>query len=354
MLKKILSYIFIIIGLFFLWASTSRNAMQYISQKRDNNEWWGSYQCLKGDLVSMAYLDIVKRFNPLPENENANRAAYNVPKSTILYLHGDSYSRHLSDSDFAGVRKYIPIDRNHGINYHLDTANKNILLIEISERYFRLYFSGLQILDEVCDSVIKKKTIAWSQDNEYPAITEASILPKIGVSDLFNKYINQNLQCNLFNYNFMMPLFESKAALNYYVFNRASGDVVISNDHNYLFLKETVTKTGINSSFSPLQDDEINKLVHNLNTAYDHYKSTGFKEVYLSIIPNSATILQPAGYNNLIPLLQSNPGLKIKIIDIYTVFKKTYESVYLPGDTHWNNKGRQLWLKTVNEKLLQL
>src|ERR1019366_9750435 len=97
-------------------------------------------------------------------------------------------------------------------------------------------------------------------------------------------------------YNFIIPVFEYKAALNYYLFNRASGDVVISNDRDFLFLNETVSGTDIGSSYITIPDTEITHLVDNFNIIYDHYLANGFKEVYLSIIPNSATIVQPEGY----------------------------------------------------------
>jgi hypothetical protein len=328
MFKRFLSYFFIVFCMSVLWLSTSRTAMQFISEHRDTDKWWGAYPCLHGDLVSMSYLDIVKKFNPPADTFRLKKSNYYGPKNIDLYL----------------------VDRNHGMNYHLDATKKNILVIEISERYLRAYFSGLQMLDEVCDSVIKKKSIAWLPSLIEPR-TYASIMPGFSVSDLFNKYINQNLQGNLFNYNFLMPVFESKAALNYYVFNRASGDVVISKDRNFLFLKETVSLTDVGSSYITISDEDVTKLIDNFNAIYAHYKENGFSEVYLSIIPNSATIMQPQGYNNLIPLIQNDPRLKMKIIDAYANFKKSAAILYMPGDTHWNNTGKQLWIDLVNARL---
>ena len=148
-------------------------------------------------------------------------------------------------------------------------------------------------------------------------------------------------------------MFESKAALNYYLFNRASGDVVISNDRNFLFLKETVSKTDVGSSYYPVSRQDAAHIVDVLNNIYDHYKAAGFAEVYFSVIPNSATIMQPDGYNNLIPMIQNDARLRMKIIDIYTTFKQSNDVYYLPGDTHWNHKGKQLWLDMVNEQVLR-
>ena len=176
-------------------------------------------------------------------------------------------------------------------------------------------------------------------------------MPPISLDDFFNKNINQAIQFNVFDYNFIIPMFEYKAALNYYLFNRASGDAVISNDRKYLLLRQTITKTDATSSYSPLQPNESEHIVDALNKIYDYYKSAGFNEVYLSVVPNPVTILQPVGYNNLIPLVQTNTHLKMKVIDLYAVFKHSDQDLYWHGDTHWNYTGIKIWLDMVNRLL---
>jgi hypothetical protein len=341
----------ILFGIVALWASTSRTAMQYISEKRNVDTWWGSYQCLNGDLVSMSYLDAVKKFNQPNPRTGFKQPVYNGVRNTALYLVGDSHTWHVKDSNFVRLSSFYYFERIHGGYYHLDTTKRNILLIEISERYLQSYFSSLQMFDEVYDSSTRKKNLSQESLPRENHAQFASVFPSFEATDLFNKYINQNLQCNLFNYNFMMPMFEYKAALNYYVFNRASGDVVISNDRQFLFYKETVSKTDEGSSYYPVSKESESQIVDVLNKVYDHYKAEGFSEVYVSIIPNSATIMQPDGYNNLIPDVQNDARLKMKVIDIYTVFKKSDQLNFLPGDTHWNHSGKQLWLDVVNERL---
>jgi hypothetical protein len=148
-------------------------------------------------------------------------------------------------------------------------------------------------------------------------------------------------------------MFECKAAINYYVFNRAAEGVVISDDKRYLFFKETMDKGGTRSSFSGIGADEITLIVNNLNTIYDHYRKCGFTEVYFSMIPNPVTILQPKGYNNLIPAIQNDPRLRMKLIDIYTAFKNSKEDLYLHADTHWNIKGKQMWVDSINKIIAQ-
>ena len=340
-------------GLVVLWASTSRTAMQYITSHRDVDKWWGTYQYLNGDLVSMSYLDFVTAFNVPNARYGFKHPVYDGPRNMALYLDGDSHTWHLHDSDFAGLAAFHYFERNHGTRYHLDTTQRNILLIEISERYLESYFSGLHMFEEVGDSLQGKQAAMLMPLQKQGEATHAAGFMGLDEGLLFNKYINQNLQCNLFNYNFIMPMFEAKAALNYYVFNRASGDVVISDDRRFLFYKETVSHTDVGSSYYPVSPGEAAHIVDVLNTVYDHYRSAGFAEVYISIVPNSATIMQPQGYNGLIPMVQNDTRLKMKVIDIYSVFKRSDEVYFRPGDTHWNFKGKQLWLDTVNARLLR-
>lgn len=334
-MKKIFRDFFILFGLFTLWASTSRVAMQYVVNRRDVNTWWGSYQCLHGDLISMSYLDFVPVFRNAPVNIPPTRDPIG-PKNTDLYLYGDSYSWTVKKTDFPSIADFYFFNRDLPMRYHLDSTKRNVLILEISERMLRDVFQDSRIMNNVKDTLPRSR-------NRYAALFE--------LKGLFNPLINQNLQCNLFNYNFIMPMFETKAALNYYLFNRASGDVVISDDRQFLFLRTTVSRTSTASSYIPIPDEDIDRLADTINKVYDHLIAAGFDEVYLAAIPNCATIMQPAGYNGLIPRLYNNPKLRIATIDAYTTFKNTPDVLYYHGDTHWNMEGERIWTNIVSDQL---
>jgi hypothetical protein len=345
-------YIIILFGLALLWLSTSRKMMGYLAKARTSDTWWGAYDWHKGNLVGLSHLDFVTKFIS-KEEYTGKRAVYNVPGKTVLFLHGDSNTghAHLKDTDFAGVCALHFLYRDYTHRCRLDTSARNVLIIEIAEHDMRKYFSTTGMRNEVYGSAAGGKnmpvaSVPTRQQGIYSLLLP--VLPK----SLFNRNINQNLEFNLFNYNFIMPVFSIKAGINFYLFNRASGDVVISNDRSYLFSRETVTLTDITSSYVPVSNDELSSLINNLNSIYDHLKQEGFHEIYLSIIPNCATVVQPEGYNQLIPLIQNDAGLKMKIIDIYSVLKHSPRQYYLSGDTHWTDKGFTQWLKVVNDSLV--
>ena len=350
--KNLLIYACILIGLLILIVSTSNPAMEYINNNRRNNKWWGIYDWYYGCLVGMSHLESVRKFRSIEEYPG-KRCVYTTTKDKVLYLQGDSNTRHpkLKVDDFAGLAGFHYFDRSFEFKYHLNTAKKNILLFAITESQVLDYFKDLVILDQIRDSIDDHRGRVTTLPNE--GVTNInSTFCGFGVGNLFNKNINQNLECNLFNYNFLMPIYSYKAAINYYLFRRASGDVVISNDGNYLFYKETVTATYPRSVYRILHQEEINKLVDNLNVIYKHYRQAGFKEVYLSILPATATLMQPEGYNGLIPIIENNSMMEMRVISIYDAFNG-HNDYYLRGDVHWTDDGFRRWLGIVNEQLMK-
>ncbi len=353
MLKKIGRDFIIIFCVAALFVSTHRPTMAWLCNLRDNDNWWGLYQCKHGDLVAMSGLDIVGAFNE--ERTRAEwpfrKAPFNGPRNTVLYLYGDSHTFKLTDTLFAGLAGYHYISRYSGATTVLDRSKKNVLLIEMGEQAVREYFSTLRMFNELKDSV---PAATGNIFNALPKQTYGSWFPPFTVGDFFNKNINQNLECNLFNYNAFMGMFQSKAALNYYLFNRASGDVVISDDRQFLFYSHTASNNEQSGYRTPVGPEEIDHIVENINAIYAHYSAIGFDHVFLSIIPNSPTIMQPAGYNNLIPLIHHHPKMQMPIIDAYEDFRTSKTVLYWHGDTHWNYLGVIEWLKLVNDQLRKI
>ena len=351
MIRQIITHLLIVSGVVVLALSTSSTCMDLIWEKRHGSRWWSTYDYPNGDLCGMAHLDWVAKFRPT-RSEPLARPTANAKSPTTLYLVGDSYTWSLTDTLFVGNTRFHFINRYAGGRYHLDSSSRNILIIELSECMIRDYFSNSHLLEEVNDSLKSMPKVVYAPSAIKPCNSFATFFPAVHVDDFFNRNINKNLQTNLFNYNIIMPMFATKAAFNYFVFQRASGYVAISDDGNFLFNTATISKTENCGSYKSVDKNEIDQLVANLNIVNQSYLQDGFNEVYLSIIPNTASIMQPKGYNNLIPLLQNDPELKMKIIDIYSVFKSSREVCFESGDGHWNNTGREKWLHLVNEILL--
>src|SRR4051812_8357479 len=233
------------------------------------------------------------------------------------------------------------------MEYSLDPHKRNILIIEIAERFARGEFE----LQETMRHFKKKQPAVSSRRLLFPPLIYAKFP---GLQDIFNPEINRNLEFNLYGYRFWDEVKFAKASLTYYLFKRAVGDAVVSDDGDRLFLKETLAETGRGSSYYSFDQRELHEMFKNLNATCAYYKADGFDEVYLSLVPNPVTILRPQHYNGLIPSLQQGDSLKcMRIIDIYGPFTRYQDpgKLFRIGDTHWSNDGIQIWLNTVNAEL---
>ncbi|HET7001824.1 MAG TPA: hypothetical protein VFI33_10960 [Puia sp.] len=347
-MRKIISLFFIFIGLALLTISSSNHMMNKITAERsDLDGWLGTHRWTGGDLVSMSYLDHVNRFQEKDEDHFVKPLEDSGGRHIDLYVYGDSYLLSVPDSAFGYVNRYHFGRRTYeNLNYSLDPHKKNILIIEFAERLARNELGRLEIYHH-----LKKKEpeSSFRMSAGHPAMYANMV-----ALDIFSHEINRNLEFNLYGYRFWDQIKLAKVSLTYDLFKRAVGDVVISDDGSRLFLRQTIAPNDISSSYSPVDRKEMQKMIDNIQGMYDHYKAEGFDEVYLSLIPNPVTILQPLHYNGLIPELQKAARLKgVPVIDVYSSFSSDSDPgrLFRIGDTHWSHQGIQLWLETVNGEL---
>ena len=363
-MKKILAYICVLVGVAALGISSVPKIMHKIwdwnNKHVDRSSWWCKHNNMGGgDLVKLSYLDDVKKYWALKDYD-FKRPTDDGKKNINLYLYGDSYTEDIPDSAFANVKEYHYSTKLKPQTYVLDTSKRNILIIEITERLALESFSGTGIYnvlrpkEEVGMSEVGKAPAAAA-----PAAASGTAAPRKKASRTlvsktnYSQIINTNLEYVLFDYNCINRIRQYKADMNYGLFHHASGDVAISDNGQYIFYKPTVATGSPYSSYAPLTDADINNAVSVLNEIYDHYRKQGFAEVYFSIIPNAATVLQPEHYNGMIPRLYANNALKIPVIDVYSIYSKNPSpaTLYRMGDTHWNNNGMQIWMGLVNNEL---
>ncbi len=363
-MKKVIAYICVLVGFGALGVSSVPRIMHKIWDWNNAHINRASCWCKHnnmggGDLVKLSYLDDIKKFWALKD--------YQFPKATDsgkrninLYIYGDSYTEDIPDSAFANVNEYHYGTKLKGLQYIIDTSKRNILIIEITERLALEAFSSTAIYNVLKSQKPMEPEVAKTQtpaaDASVPAPVSAprrkptfNLVSKTNYSQI----INTNLEYVLFDYRCINRIRQYKADMNYSLFHHASGDVAISDNGQYIFFKPIVEQGGTYSCYTPIPADQLNNTINTLNEIYEHYKKEGFTEVYFSIIPGAATILQPDNYNGLIPRLYSSSALKMPVIDVYSIYTKNPNpaSLYRMGDTHWNNRGMQVWLGLVNSEL---
>ena len=357
-MKRIIAYIVLFIAIALYAISCSNLLSEKYTDFRYNGNILFSYDKQRyGDLFGISFLPGYK-YESTKEPAYVSKQKFNIPKIVDLYMINDSYlGFHLAlDSNFSDMSKLVHKDLfdTVAIKTVLDTGKVNILLFEVSERYFRYFSDSITLMKQV--EVLKDQGLLQKKTEETIQEKQSGIFSDI-VSYIFNPQTNQNLEFNTFDYHFITPIRELKAQLNYKLFNRTSKEVVVS-DHN-LYFAETIDTTLKSSSFNPLPDEEVDRTIAYLNASYKYYKRLGFDEVYFTIVPNPVSILCPerSKYNNLIPKITHNPDLKMPMIDVFDIFMKSPTPVYYRSDTHWNEDGFTIWLnefhKRVNNLILQ-
>ncbi len=289
-----------------------------------------------GDLYRLSALNQFKVAQPVcsPSNRASDSA------STHLYLIGDSFSepQRLSKDDFR-VSYYRRVGWDNQQRIQLDSTKRNILLIESVERHFREHLSRPS-----------QEFIVEQDTTRHPA-ANPTLFQRLSL-EIHWTDVEERLESALFSQDWAFWFKELKASLTLDWFDRTYASVSLSKNRQHLFLNsDTNPKKPLNSSFVPIPDAEINALVDSVNSVAGRYRKLGFDAVYLSIIPNKATLLEKErdDYNHLIERVQDNPRLTVPTIDTYRAFEQSPVSPYLKSDTHWNCEGRAIWLDLVRQ-----
>ncbi len=346
-MRKIFSiFVFLLSSAIYLLSSNDYLMKRIAAYRYEWASPMGSDRYTFGDLYGFSYL---KDYRIKIEKKPPVISQCQKPGNINLYMICDSYlwSFVKTDSIFCGVDKlkYARWKYDEQIDEKLDTSKKNILIIEVSERLSR------KLLIDTVEMYTSMRVYKGSPSTSYPKKLE-TLWEKIQ-RYLFNKRINENIEFNIFDYSFLTPIREFRAELNYKIFERPNKDVSVSKDKKYLFYSATTDSSKSTSSFNFLSDDEISNIVYCVNNAYRHFKVIGFDEIYLSIIPNPVTILEPTygKYNNLINRIQERRDLLPPLINVYPLIDSSSSENYYKSDTHWNYDGFQIWVDETNRIL---
>ena len=304
----------------------------------DFAQWLFDHKLIKddyryGDLYRMSNLP---QFRELKETCEVNAPVKN--SQVHLVLAGDSFTEEgRVQEDYLSAGKFTRIRVDEQTEVDLDTSDYNVLVIETVERHFRERFA---------------KRWNWVIPYDKNQTGDSRTWYK-KILDLKMPYQTERHEAVLFGYDWTMKVREWKALLNYKLFHRVDEGVALNRSEEHL-LYRLPTQNGISSAFDPVSDEEIIALIQHVNDTYTYYLDFGFDDVILSIIPNKTSILgQDLGkYNKLVLKIETNPDLRMPVIDICRDFISMGEKAYAMGDTHWSCEGQQIWLDKLNERLV--
>jgi hypothetical protein len=299
-----------------------------------------------GDLYGLCYLPQYRvKLTPFKKYNAQNTGN---SKNRVLYIIGDSF---LADKTLAGAFDGFDdvffCDRRFPFGPILpDSTKQNFLLMEFAERNLNDY------------DLYKTDEVQWTQNNiqakhytpveqKVNAPSPPSLMNRLG-NILFNKDLSRNLELLMFDDRLLSPIKELKASLNYHLFGLVSKEVAVSTDKKRLLLNITVDTSDIHSAFRYKTNRQIDTITVNLKTAQDYYQAIGFKKVFLSIIPNPASIYDEnrMPYNHLLERIERQTNLPL--ISVYKTFKSDSHNLYFLSDAHWNPLGFDVWVDQVN------
>lgn len=303
-----------------------------------------------GDLYNITNLKAFKE-----EDFNANDALTEADKpakhytDVHLYTIGDSFTK-MDTSYYAGGRNvHVWVGGNSKVDVTLDKTKKNILVIQFIERVLqeRLYYPDYENIYIKEGLVAPGHTVAPAKETAKRSGVGSWLLARFGSE------INQRLEFLLFNRWPFTQFKEAKAQLTLDGFGRVPG-AGISADKQHVFYQLEVDTAYALSAFRTIPDQKLDTLVTNLNTIRQHYLGMGFNEVYVCLIPNKVTILDPTygRYNHQIERIEANPHLKAPVLTMIDTLRQHPEWYHL-GDGHWDKNGKRFWLRRVNQLAAQ-
>jgi len=313
-----------------------------------------------GDLYGMSYLPFFRRHNKV--YDTVPRIVCNRTNKINLYAICDSYlwGFFASDKFYCNVNEFTLVKTNDKgcLKTNLDPSKINVLLLEFSERNVR----GLLADTSYVNNLINAQSTGIKTDTN--KIKAVSILQRIknirsGIFDfIFNNRINSNIESNFWDISLFTPIKEFKSNMNYKLFDKVDKNVKVSKDGKQLFYTPTIDTSNWMSSFKSLSEAEKDSLVIRLNKIFVKGKNLGFNKIYLSIIPNPVSIIDPNYngliYNDIVNRIQNDKNLKLPYIDIMPAFKVLKSKSYSPSDTHWSQYGADTWLNKFNSELSKI
>ncbi|MDB5239932.1 MAG: hypothetical protein JWP57_557 [Spirosoma sp.] len=351
MISNVLRWLFLLVSGLVLVVGLSPSMQRWLDQHG-----YIPNQYIYGDLYNLTNLpgfkeDDFMANDKLAEADKPARHYHDVD----LYTIGDSFTD-IDTSFYAGNRNaHIWVGFKPPTLVTLDSTKKNILVIQFIERVLqeRLYWPDYQRMYMDAGYALKNPpTAAVTQVKKNPNPVPAPSAPR-WLSARFAEQINQRLEFLLFNGWLATRFKEAKAQLMLTLFGRVTGGF-ISKDRQHLFYQAEVDTAYVLSAFRKIPDQKLDTVVNNLNTMRQHYLRMGFDEVYLCMVPNKVTVLEPTygRYNHQIERIEAHPWLQMPFISTIDSLRQHPDWYHL-GDGHWNNQGKRFWLRQVNQLVAQ-
>ncbi len=346
-MKKVLAFFVFIVLLWVLGISSSEQAMRWISKARFRETGsWGSDKYRYGDLYGLSYLPTFRLAKDTTLVSNQYRPT--SFRDMDLYILGDSYLYSYIQMDTSNFARAKHVNFRKWSEGNLapivirKSQTKKVLLIESVERNIWTVVDLLRVKSHVEGY---QAQMTWNES-----------LNAVLIDALYHPKLEQNIEFSMFNFQALSCIKSLKAQGNLTLFNRTVPEVVLSKDHQFLYLSETVDSMQRGSSFHSVSSQDIEELYGRMSQIEQYAHRKGFDEVVFSFIPNPVAMANTESKpsNQLIQKLALAMHGRIRLVDPSKVLAKGGKNYFFKSDSHWNQKGAQAWLNQMNQYLLKL
>jgi hypothetical protein len=373
-MRKLLGYVVLTLCVLMYAVSCNKKLTEKLNAfKTDAIPAFQSDKWQYGDLYGMSYLPYFRKHRET--KDTIHPIACRPDHKIDLYTICDSYLWGFFPSEkfYCNVDKLtiVKINDGRGLKVRLNSSKVNVLLLELSERNVRGTLGMPSSVDDLISAQDGPETATSSTEESTPGNAKKEIASwkfkvrtvlermkkmRSDVFDfIFNNKINSNIESNFWEISLFTPIKEFKSNINYKLFNKVNNNVKVSKDGKQLFYTPTIDTSDWMSSFKSLSETEKDSLVRRFNRIYIKGKSLGFDKIYISIIPNPVSIIDPhydgLVYNDIVNRIQNDRNIKIPYLDIVPTFKVLKSKAYSPSDTHWSQYGAHIWLNKFNSEL---
>lgn len=218
----------------------------------------------------------------------------------------------------------------------------SILFIIICLLICVIPFAGMTVY--TTEETTENKTLAefpkWMEDGKW----------NVDFFEELTDYFNDH-------FAFRQQLVSVDAEIQSKIFKVSNVDTVVVGTDNWLYYKDTVKDYLAQDT---MNDRQVFNTVHNISLLQQYVKKQG-AEFLFTISPNKNSLYgenmpyyfsYSTGKEKNMDLL--TPAMKekeIEYVDLFSVFEKQRETLYLKRDSHWNNKGAVLAYNTLMNRL---
>lgn len=305
-----------------------------------------------GDLYGLCYLPGYKfRLEPFKKYVRDDPGP---ATNRALYIIGDSYLADKAlDGAFDGFDEVKFLDRRFTFGpIVLDSSKQNYLIMEFAERNLNGFnFSRTAEVKWTPQKIASRSNFNSNEAAGHTGPDLPTTIPDRLNKAIFNKDLSRNLELLLFDDKLFTPVKELKASINYLLFGRVAKEVAVSSDKKRLLMNITVDTAYRESGFREVKAAEVSSISAQLAEANSYYLSIGFKTVFLSCIPNTASVCgeKRLPYNHLLERVEA--ANQFPVIKVFDKLRSQPDNFFYRSDAHWGPAGLDSWVAAVNNQL---